>query len=95
MKYTEEDILVLKKMLKWYVNGDAGTDIANAWFSDITSATDYTIRLYSGKVTKQLNDLNEPHNPWGKFLYNVPIEDVPLYVNSVPEIAKWRLMINK
>jgi hypothetical protein len=25
------------------------------------------------------------------FLYNVPLEDVPLYVNSYPELAKMRL----
>jgi len=30
-----------------------------------------------------------------KFLHGVPLSKVPLYINSYPELAYWRLRINK
>jgi hypothetical protein len=92
MNYTEEDILKLKQSLTWYVNEDAGPFIEDAtWYAECT-VHENLVRLYSGTVTNTLKDSNRPL--WG-FLYNVSIEDVPLYINSIPELAKWRLMIAK
>lgn len=55
--------------------------------------------------------LNHPDTDWGggsmgiiyklmvnetkKFLFEVPLNKVPLYFNSFPELARWRLKIGK
>lgn len=42
------------------------------------------------KIGKNMGKYTKRH-----FIFFVPYDEIPLYINEVPELVKWRLSINK
>lgn len=83
MDYTDEETKVLKDILGWKTPA----------YEAICS----TLTLQSIKKMICVEDLmacvkgDTAAITW--FLHYVPLEDVPLYIQDFPELARWRLMI--
>jgi hypothetical protein len=91
MFYTEEQIAVLSSILSWYVNEGSGVFLEYMWYAKIRVYEQQTI-FYRAILANQINHYIQPI--YG-FLHCTPLEEVPLYINTIPELARWRLMIAK
>jgi hypothetical protein len=94
MLYTEEDLKILIDMLDWV--GDRAYPYCFAFIKTpkIDGSTIYL--LYESLLSQQINKPNDSKfTDMSLFLHKVPIEDVPLYINDYPELARWRLMLAK
>ena len=94
MTYTQEDIWKLRASLKGEFDPH---------FPNDPCSYHYIVKIDEDKVTLynySLADTIDGTHPLldtriRKFLHETPLEDVPLYINRYPELAKWRLSIAK
>lgn len=92
IEYTWEDALNLAKTI---YGGDAlynkrvitrmqlYPNDPNGLIGSLCNLDAYKIGENTGRFTKR------------HFIYYVPYDEIPLYVNEVPDLVKWRLNINK
>jgi len=90
VEYNQEEIEVLKNILVWRIDTE---DFLH--FTKIT-VHENTLTIWAHELEERVNRLNRhtQYYIWG-FLHDTPLHDVPLYINSIPELARWRLMIAK
>jgi hypothetical protein len=84
MDYTKEEIELLRGILRWSLQPD--NFLYRTWIRVHESA----LQIYADELEYRINGHTQAI--WG-FLHATPLEDVPLYVNEIPELARWRLMI--
>jgi hypothetical protein len=84
--YTTEEIQTLRDICYWHMKVEP--------FATFTLLHIYesAVKIYSQDLEGKINGYLQP--AWG-FLHMTPLEDVPLYINEIPELARWRLMIAK
>ena len=83
MDYTKEEIEVLKNILTWHVDPDD-------FLCTMIKVHEKKLSIHEHELEERIN--HHTQSIWG-FLHATPLHDVPLYVNSIPELARWRLMI--
>jgi hypothetical protein len=86
VEYSKEEIEVLKNILTWRI------DTGNFLHFTKIIVHENTLTIWAHELEERINQHTQ--SIWG-FLHATPLEDVPLYVNSIPELARWRLMIAK
>jgi len=94
MYYTKEEIEVLKETLPW--TNEDNINLENDYSP--TFREPFTVlNIYDQIHPIVERDLESSINGYlpdaGGFLHATPLELVPLYVNDIPELARWRLMI--
>ena len=83
MTYTKEEIVLLKNIIGWRT-------YANSMCALWIKVYENSLKIYEHDLYDSINGHTQPI--WG-FLHATPLEEVPLYVNDIPELARWRLMI--
>jgi hypothetical protein len=86
MTYTKEQIELLKSILTWRIHTD------NFLHYTVLKVHGGTQVVWAHELDRAINGHTQPI--WG-FLHATPLEEVPLYINTIPELARWRLMIAK
>jgi hypothetical protein len=86
MIYNLQEIEELTKICIWPI------DHNDFLFYTMLRIYDKTVTIYRHELEEKINGYIQP--AYG-FLHCTPLEEVPLYINTIPELARWRLMIAK
>jgi len=101
--YTDEEIKNLLDSLEWGNNNWPYDDYDEA-FTYIQVApqppgepADIRQKMLLIEILRLFTDIKAPFHDrhLQQFLLTVPLDDVPLYINTYPELANWRLRIGK